>query len=99
MGLEGLDKLLDHRVRLAICVLLSRYDKINFSRLKALLSETDGSLGAHLAKLESAEYLAVKRKFEERKPTSWYALTKRGRAVLKSHANGLEQLLRQVNKK
>ncbi len=52
--LAALDTLLDHRVRLAICVLLSRYDRLSFSRLKELTGETDGSLGAHLRKLEDA---------------------------------------------
>ncbi len=93
---DGLDKLLEHRVRLAICVLLSRYSQIRFSRLKTLLSETDGSLGAHLAKLESSKYVAVKREFVDRRPTSWYALTRRGRSILKSHVTALDHLLRQV---
>jgi predicted ArsR family transcriptional regulator len=96
IGFVGLDKLLEHRVRLATCVLLSRYSQVSFSRLKELLSETDGSLGAHLARLESSKYLAVKREFAGRRPTSWYALTKRGRAALKGHVTGLEQLLRQM---
>ena len=96
VGFVGLDKLLEHRVRLATCVLLSRYSQLTFSRLKSLLSETDGSLGAHLTKLEASKYLAVKREFVERRPTSWYALTKRGRAALKRHVAGLEELLRQM---
>ena len=58
-GLGGLDKLLDHRVRLAICVLASRYRQLTFTRLKELLEETDGSLGAHLRKLEDSGYLQV----------------------------------------
>ena len=96
IGFVGLDKLLEHRVRLAACVLLSRYSQLNFSRLKTSLSETDGSLGAHLTKLETSNYLEVKREFSGRRPTSWYALTKRGRAALKKHVRGLENLLRQM---
>ncbi len=96
IGFVGLDKLLEHRVRLGICVLLSRYSQINFSRLKTLLSETDGNLGANLAKLESSRYVAVKREFAGRRPTSWYALTKRGRSILKSHVAALDQILRQA---
>ena len=53
-GLDGLDKLLEHRARLGICVLLSRNDMLSFRRLKALLEETEGSLGAHLKKLDDA---------------------------------------------
>ena len=37
--LQSLNGLLDHRVRLAICVLLSKHDAISFSRLKQVLQE------------------------------------------------------------
>ena len=50
-----MDRLLEHRARLAICLLLSRNDAMRFSRLKELLEETDGSLGAHLLKLEKED--------------------------------------------
>ena len=65
-GLEelgSLQGLLEHRVRLAICVLLSEHDAMSFSRLKQVLGETDGSLGTHLRKLEDSEYLAVEKSF------------------------------------
>jgi DNA-binding PadR family transcriptional regulator len=91
--LDGLDKLLEHRVRLAICVLLSRHDAITFSRFKALLEETDGNLGANLRRLEEAGYIAVDKRFEERKPVSWYSLTRRGRTALQKHVAALEALL------
>ena len=59
--LQSLNGLLDHRVRLAICVLLSKYDAMSFSRLKQVLEETDGSLGTHLRKLEDSGYLAIEK--------------------------------------
>ncbi len=91
--LAALDSLLDHRVRLAICVLLSRYDRLSFSRLKELTGETDGSLGAHLRKLEDAGYLQVKKEFVGRKPTSWYSLAPKGLAALAVHLGALTDLL------
>src|SRR5438876_12282724 len=45
-GTDGLDRLLEHRTRLAICVLLVRHDAISFSRFKELFDETDG-ISAH----------------------------------------------------
>ena len=53
----GSDRLLEHRLRLAICVLLTRYDRLSFSRLKQLTEETDGNLGANLRRLEEAGFL------------------------------------------
>lgn len=91
--LAALDTLLDHRVRLAICVLLSRYDRLSFARLKELTAETDGSLGAHLRKLEDASYVKVKKEFVARKPTSWYSLSPKGMQALSVHLEALTDLL------
>src|SRR3954447_24430729 len=84
-GLDGLDPLLQHRSRLGVCVLLSTADALSFSRLKALLGETDGNLGAQLRKLEEAQYVTVRKEFADRKPVSWYSLAVPGRAALKRH--------------
>lgn len=92
-ALPELDKLLEHRVRLAIAVLLARRDALSFSRLKEVLEETDGSLGAHLKRLEDAGHVEVEKEFVERKPVSWYRLTAAGRTALSRHAAGLERLL------
>jgi DNA-binding MarR family transcriptional regulator len=95
-SLDGLDRLLDHRVRLSICVLLSRNDAISFARFKDLLKETDGSLGAHLRKLDDARYIAVHKKFLDRRPVSWYSLTPVGRKALLSHLESLRRLIGQA---
>ena len=93
-GLDRLDPVLQHRSRLGACVLLSTVDALSFARLKTLLSETDGNLGAQLRKLEEAQYLAVKKEFADRKPVSWYSLTPTGRSALKKHLQGMEALIK-----
>jgi DNA-binding MarR family transcriptional regulator len=93
-GLEHLDALLQHRSRLGACVLLSTVDALSFSRLKELLKETDGNLGAQLRKLEEAGYVSVNKQFADRKPVSWYALTGAGRSALKQHLAGMEALIK-----
>lgn len=95
-GLAELDDLLQHRARITVAVLLSRHDRLSFSRLKELLDETDGSLGAHLRRLEDAGYLAVRKEFQDRRPVSWYRLTPKGRRALRSHLEGLGQLIKQA---
>ena len=94
LAFDGLDRLLEPRVRLAIAVLLSRADALSFARLTALLGETDGSLGANLGRLEDAGYLKVAKEFVDRKPVSWYSLTPSGRAALAGHVRALERLTR-----
>ena len=99
---EGLEELgllqglLEHRVRLAICVLLSEHDAMSFRRLKQVLGETDGSLGTHLRKLEDSEYLAVEKSFRDRRPVTWYELTEAGRSNLKRHVANLARLIERV---
>ena len=92
-GLGRIDRLLEHRVRLAIAVLLTRWDRLSFSRLRELTGETDGSLGAHLRRMEDAGYLTVDKQFVDRKPVTWYALAPAGRAALAGHLAALEELI------
>ena len=97
-NLAGLDRLLEHRVRLAIMVLLRRYDTLSFSRLKDLTGETDGNLGANLRRLEDAGYISARKEFVKRRPVTWYALLTPGERALAVHVRALESLLGQGGK-
>lgn len=92
-ALEKLDKLLEHRSRLGACVLLSGPDRMSFSSLRQALKETDGNMGAQLRKLEDAGYIKVSKKFENRRPVSWYSLTKKGEKALRTHLDALQILI------
>ena|SRR5687767_4730304 len=96
--LDGLDTLLEHRSRLAACVLLSKTDQLSFSRLKQLLQETDGNLGAQLRKLEDAGYLSAHKEFVDRRPVTWYRLTAAGRKALVSHLAALGEVIAHATK-
>ena len=91
-ALNRLDKLLSHRSRLGICVLLSRHTALSFSRLRDLLGETDGNLGAQLKKLEDSGFITVKKEFVKRKPVSWYSITANGRKMLSDHLDAMDEL-------
>jgi hypothetical protein len=93
LGLDGLNPLLQHRSRLGAMVLLSGSD-LTFSRLKDLLDETDGNLGAQLRKLEEAGYLLVNKKFVDRKPVSWYSLSSAGSNAIKAHLKAMEGIIK-----
>lgn len=80
-------------MRLAITVLLSRWDRLSFSRLRELTGETDGSLGAHMRRLEEAGYVSADKEFRDRKPVTWYALAPAGRRALGAHLRALEDLI------
>ncbi len=89
--LNHMDRILEHRVRLAIAVLLSRHALLTFRRLKELTGESDGSLGAHLRKLEEAGYIAVRKGYAGRKPVTDYALSEVGLDALSGHLVAMEQ--------
>lgn len=91
--LDQLDPLLEHRVRLAICVMLARRDEISFSAFKDALQQTDGNLGAQLRKLEDNGYIELRRTFAERRPVTWYKLTDGGRSALERHVTALNRLV------
>jgi DNA-binding PadR family transcriptional regulator len=95
-GLDLLDPLLQHRSRLGATVLMSQVERISFARLKELLGETDGNLGAQLRKLEEAGYVTVNKEFRERKPVSWYGLSAAGRKALNAHLAALDAVVRAV---
>jgi DNA-binding MarR family transcriptional regulator len=93
-ALASLDALLQHPSRLGACVLLATTGALAFTRLKTLLHETDGNLGAQLRKLEDANYLAAKKEFQDRRPVTWYSLTPTGRKALRAHLTSLEELIK-----
>ena len=69
---------------------------MSFSRLKQVLSETDGSLGTNLRKLEDAGYLSIQKTYRDRRPVTWYYLKADGRIWLKQHIGNLMQLTKRA---
>lgn len=90
---KKLDDLIHSRIRLAIMAVLSAVDRAEFTYLRDAVKTTDGNLGAHLAKLEAAGYLAVDKRFVDRKPVSHYRLTAAGRRAFASYLRTLDAML------
>lgn len=93
LELDRLDPVLEHRARLTIAVLLARHGEISFASFKQQLDMTDGNLGAQLRKLEDAGYVRLRRDFVERKPVTWYSLTRAGRKALDAHLRALREVI------
>jgi DNA-binding PadR family transcriptional regulator len=64
-----------------------------FTWLRARTGSTDGNLGAQLTKLEEAGYVAVEKKFVQRKPQTIYRMTEAGRKALTEYVQALKRLL------
>jgi DNA-binding HxlR family transcriptional regulator len=91
--LPELNPVIHGKLRLALLSLLSSVEEAEFTWLRAKTGSTDGNLGAQLAKLEEAGYIAVKKKFVQRKPQTLYRMTESGRLALTDYVRALKQLL------
>ena len=89
-----LDRLIHERVRLGILSALAANDTLTFAELKGLLKTSDGNLSVHARKLESAQYVAVVKSFQDRVPRTEYRLTAQGRRALERYLDHLEALIR-----
>jgi DNA-binding MarR family transcriptional regulator len=66
---------------------------IEFTKLKGLVGATDGNLGAHLETLEKAGYIAIEKRFEERKPQTRVRMSPAGRRAFAEHVAYLREIL------
>lgn len=88
-----LDDLIHSRIRLAVMAVLATVERAEFTFLRDQVNATDGNLGSHLRKLEEAGYIAVSKRFLERKPVTDYTLTATGRAAFRAYVAHLESLV------
>jgi len=93
MDLRDLDPLVHAPVRLAIMSSLMPVEALEFTTLRDQIGTSDGNMSTHLAKLEKAGYITVRKRFVRRKPNSLYSLTELGRAAFDRHLAALEKLL------
>jgi DNA-binding HxlR family transcriptional regulator len=91
--LPDLNPVIHGKLRLALLSLLATVEEAEFTWLRARTGSTDGNLGAQLARLEEAGYVAVEKKFVQRKPQTLYRMTEAGRMALTEYVQALKQLL------
>ncbi len=94
--MQAPDEIIHQQTRLRIMATLNALpdrERVEFGRLKAILRATDGNLGAHLATLESAGYIAVEKDFVAKKPRTRVALTRLGRKAFASHVAYLREII------
>ncbi len=95
--LPTLDPLLHQPARTQLVAFLSGRGEATFSELKRVLGVTDGNLGAHLAKLVEAGYVATGVATGEAagggRAQTVYGLTPAGRAALNEYVIRLSALM------
>jgi len=91
--LPELNPVIHGKLRLALLSLLIGVEEAEFTWLRTKTGSTDGNLGAQLLKLEEAGYVAVEKKFVQRKPQTLYRITETGRTALAEYVSALKELL------
>lgn len=92
-NLPELDPIIHGQVRLAVLSILAGAEEAEFTYLRDRTGSTDGNLGAHLLKLEQAGYVEVRKTFVQRRPTTFYRLSDKGREAFVTYVRNLKQIL------
>jgi DNA-binding MarR family transcriptional regulator len=89
-----LDEVFHSRIRLAIVAALVPVEELDFVSLRDLVGATDGNMSTHTKRLEEASYVEVRKRFVDRKPSTSYALTEKGRKAFASYIEELGRFIR-----
>ncbi len=94
--MRKIDEIIHQPIRLqlmAALVAMRPDEQMEFVWLRELLGVTDGNLGAHIAKLENAEYIKVDKAFVNRRPKTFLSATDRGRAAFADNVAALKEIM------
>ena len=87
-----IDKIIHEPARLRIMMILAGLEQADFKFLVTTLGLTRGNLSSHIEKLESADYLKVKRSFKGKVRNTSYQLTQKGSKALAQYWENLDAI-------
>ncbi|MFZ5749324.1 MAG: winged helix-turn-helix domain-containing protein [Pseudomonadota bacterium] len=91
--IHQIDEVIHGRMRLGVMAYLIDADVAEFTELKHVLKATQGNLSIHLGKLEAAGYIAMEKRFRDRKSLTEVRLTDAGRAAFADYLQALAKLI------
>ena len=94
--LSALNRLVHEPARLAILTALSACEEADFLFLLNVTGLTKGNLSSHLAKLEQANLVLIRKVFEDRRPVTYLRLTPEGREGLAEYWDRIEKVRKGV---
>ncbi|MFN9439832.1 MAG: winged helix-turn-helix domain-containing protein [Brevundimonas sp.] len=92
--ISRIDEVIHGRVRLGIMAYLAGAEEADFATLKQKLELTDGNLSVHLKKLEEAGFVAVDKRFVDRKPVTRARMTEVGRDAFVGYLDAMAALVK-----
>mgnify|MGYP001347242205 CR=1 FL=1 len=90
-----IDDLVHQRHRLGILTITAQVEEVEFLYLRDALDLTAGNLNRHLAVLEDAELIGIRKEIAGKRPRTWVRLTPSGKKALAAEMSALEELVRQ----
>lgn len=92
---DGLERVIHEKARLSIMSSLAAHPEgLLFNDLKDLCGLTDGNLSRHLAVLQEAGLVDIKKGFERNRPQTVCRITSQGRDRYLEYLSVLEQVVR-----
>jgi DNA-binding MarR family transcriptional regulator len=90
---KELDPLLHSQLRLAIISILAGVKEADFSYLLDATQATNGNLSVQIGKLKDAEYIDVKKSFENNYPKTTCKITRKGQKAFEKYVTDIQQYL------
>ena len=87
------DRIIHEPVRLGVMALLYVVESADFVFIRQQMNLTGGNLSAHIGKLESAGYLKVDKRFNNKRPQTLLSLTDEGRKGFKEYVEAMREFL------
>lgn len=78
--------------RLQICAMLASVDDAEFATLRDAIAVSDSVMSKHIAQLEDAGYVAVRKATSNGRSRTWLSLTAAGRKAFAAHVAELTRL-------
>ena len=90
--LESVNDLVHDPRRLTILNILSGLDSADYTYLRGIMGLTSGNLSRHLARLEEAGLIKIKKEFVLKRPRTRLRITDAGKTALEEHWSTLKRL-------
>jgi len=91
--IAGVNRLIHEPARMAVISLLSVVEESDFTFLMNSTGLTQGNLSSHLAKLEEAGYVEIKKTFKGKRPHTVARLTDSGQKELNQYIKTIKEFL------
>lgn len=90
---KKLDPLLHSELRLSIMSILLNLEEADFVYIKKETEATSGNLSVQLEKLSEADYIAIEKTFEGKKPRTICRITAKGVDAMEKYVDALKDYI------